>query len=1036
MDDHIIINKWYRADEALVVRSLLAELDLPDYFYDKVQTRTLELINAIRKKPEHGSYVARLMQQFKLSSPQGLTLMAMAESLLRIPDAETADKLIQEKLAQGDWSKVMDKEDASLVKLSKLALVASQKVLEESREGSIGGFVKKTIAKAGAPIIRQSVKQMMMQLADEFILGSSIEKSLKRAEDFDNKGYRYSYDMLGEAAMTAADAQKYFQAYKHAIQSLAAISKNQGIHSSPGISVKLSALHPRYEFAQKHRVLEELTPSVIELARLCKEAQIALTIDAEEADVLELSLDIIEKIADEASLQGWNGFGLAIQAYQKRSLHVVEWVIDLARKTQKKLNLRLVKGAYWDTEIKRAQERGLSNYPVFTHKFYTDLSYLVCAQKLLNNRDVVFPQFATHNAYTVLSILELSENQDGYEFQRLHGMGEQLYEELFENGSKMPACRIYAPVGHYDDLLPYLVRRILENAANTSFVHHLTDLDTPAEQLAKNPVLMSKMSAGVPHPKIPLPAHIYGPERKNSHGLDLSDDFELQALYEELERNTIWEAGPIIGGQYIANGKSTQLLSPANNSDIVGEYMLAKAEHVTKAYDIAEKAFEDWSHTHADGRALCLLKYADLLEKNRTQLISLCIREAGKTIGDALAEVREAVDFCHYYALSGRKDFSAPMILQGPTGEHNQISMHARGTFVCISPWNFPLAIFTGQITAALMAGNCVIAKPAGPTPLIAHFAIKLMHEAGIPPEVLHFVPGASKDISTALLNDSRLAGVAMTGSVDTAHIINHVLIRKSGPIVPLIAETGGQNAMLVDSSALPEQVIQDVLSSAFQSAGQRCSALRMLFIQQDIADKVVDMLVGAMGELKIGNPARLSTDVGPVIDINAKSMLEKHVQFLEKKAKKLYQSLLSSECNNGTFVAPAAYELEDPSILTSEKFGPILHVLRYKAADLDAVMKKINSLHFGLTLGIHSRIEKTYQHIFKHMKVGNTYVNRNMIGAVVGVQPFGGENLSGTGPKAGGPRYLHRFATERTLSINTTAQGGNALLMSLEDEI
>jgi RHH-type proline utilization regulon transcriptional repressor/proline dehydrogenase/delta 1-pyrroline-5-carboxylate dehydrogenase len=1034
MQDFTFINQWYRSNEPTVVKTLLAELDLTEDFYDDVHKQTLELINRIRKIPQHGSFVAKLMHQFKLSSPQGLTLMAMAESLLRIPDIETQDKLIQEKLTQGDWDKALEGVDGSMAKLSKFALLASQKVLNTEETSGVSGFFKKALAKTGAPVIRQSVKQMISQLANEFILGSSIDHALSNAKTLEAKGYRYSYDMLGESAMTAQDAERYFQSYKNAITALAKISQDKGMDASPSISIKLSALHPRFEYAQKHRVLEELTPKVMDLALMCKDSQIAMTIDAEEADVLELTMDLVQRVAMSPSLSGWNGFGIVVQAYQKRAYRLVDWTIELAKLSGQKLNIRLVKGAYWDTEIKRAQERGLSNYPVFTQKCHTDLSYLACAKKMLAHRDFIHPQFATHNAYTAVSIMNLAGSRDGYEFQKLHGMGDDLYQALLETDKELhPSCRIYAPVGEYDDLLPYLVRRILENGANSSFVYHLTDPKVTPEQLAKNPVRLSKLSEGAPHPKIPLPAHIYGGARKNSHGLDLSDDMQLQTLYEELELNRRWQGSPILGGATLTQGEPLRILNPANHTDHVGDVSLATASDVTQAFKLANDAFEEWTRTPATIRAECLDKLAALIEDNYPKLMSLLIREGGKTMGDALAEVREAADFCRYYALKAREDFAHPMVLQGPTGEQNELSLHGRGIFVCISPWNFPLAIFTGQITAALVAGNCVIAKPASSTPLIATFVIQLMHEAGIPKDVLHFVPGSAADLGKSLLEDPRLSGIALTGSLETAHHIQSTIAHSKGPLIPIIAETGGQNAMIVDSSALPEQVVTDVITSAFQSAGQRCSALRILFLQEEIADKIIHMLEGAMEELQLGNPSKLVTDIGPVINQEAKKALDEHIHFLEANAKKLYQSRLPTDCDEGTFVTPAAFELKDLSILQSEKFGPILHVIRYKALDLDSIIDQINALGFGLTLGIHSRIEQTCRHIFERMRVGNTYVNRSMIGAVVGVQPFGGEGLSGTGPKAGSPRYLHRFATERSLSINTTATGGNASLMTLD---
>lgn len=1035
MEGFTFINEWYRVEESTVVKKLLRDLQMDDAFYKTVNKHTLDLIHRIRDLPQQGSYVARLMHHFKLSSPQGLTLMSMAESLLRIPDSETADKLITEKLNQGDWAKAFENADESLAKLSKFALLTSQSVLSGSEATGVKGFFRKALAKTGAPIIRQSVKQMISQLADEFILGTSIDKALQNAKPLEEKGFRYSYDMLGESALTAEDAERYLQSYKHAIHALARVSQGKDVLISPSISVKLSALHPRFEYAQKHRVMTELVPKVIDLALLCKESQIAMTIDAEEADVLELTMDVVQAVLGTQSLKGWDGFGIVIQAYQKRAYRLIDWALGLAKTTGHKLNVRLVKGAYWDTEIKRAQERGFNNYPVFTQKFHTDLSYLACAKKLLANRGLVYPQFATHNAYTAVSIRQMAGNTEGYEFQKLHGMGDELYTTFLEQDGKLTIpCRIYAPVGDYNDLLPYLVRRILENGANSSFVYNLTDPTIPAEDLAKNPVERSKASHGQPHHKIPSPSQLFGEERKNSMGLDLSDDYQLQSLYEELETNRRWTASPIIGGEAIIHGEPQQVFSPSNRTDHVGDVTLAKAEDVTRAYDIATAAFEGWTNTPAGERAACLDRLADLIEQNLAQVMALIIREGGRTIADAIAEVREAVDFCRYYAHMARKDFAEPMVLHGPTGELNQLSLHGRGIFACISPWNFPLAIFTGQVTAALVSGNCVIAKPAGPTPLIAAYTVKLMHEAGIPQDVLHLVPGSSGEIGPALLEDYRLAGVALTGSVETAHHIQQTLAKSKGPLIPLIAETGGQNVMFVDSSALPEQVVSDVIISSFQSAGQRCSALRILLLQEDIADKIITMLQGAMEELYVDNPARLLTDVGPVINQEAKAALESHIQNMNSKARKIYQCELPTECQDGTFVAPTAYELKDLSILEGEKFGPILHILRYKASELDKMIDLINGLGFGLTLGIHSRIDATRDHIFKRMRVGNTYVNRSIIGAVVGVQPFGGEGLSGTGPKAGSPRYLHRFATERSLSINTTANGGNATLMTLED--
>jgi RHH-type proline utilization regulon transcriptional repressor/proline dehydrogenase/delta 1-pyrroline-5-carboxylate dehydrogenase len=846
--------------------------------------------------------------------------------------------------------------------------------------------------------------------------------------------------MLGEAARTAADARRYLDAYEKAISAIGKASAGKGPIKGPGISIKLSALHPRYEFAQRHRVMTELVPRILRLAQAAKRFDIGFTIDAEEADRLDLSLDVIEAVSADPSLAGWNGFGLAIQGYQKRCSALIDWLGDMARRHKRRLMVRLVKGAYWDSEIKNSQERGLPGYPVFTRKASTDVSYLACAKKLITDPEAFFPQFATHNAHSLSAVIEMAGGEaaarDKLEFQRLHGMGEPLYEQVVPPETMGIAARIYAPVGSHEDLLAYLVRRLLENGANTSFVNRIVDEKAPLDEIVADPVAKVRKLVSKPHPRIPQPSGIYGAERINSQGIDLTDLDSLAPLKAEIESAAArsWRTAPIIGG-YPTAGEGDAVPNPADLRQTVGRVVNATARDVDNAISRAQRAFPDWAATAAGERAACLERAADMLEAERGAVLALCIREAGKTVMDALAELREAVDFCRYYAARCRADFGQPRLMPGPTGERNQLALHGRGVFACISPWNFPLAIFMGQVTAALAAGNAVIAKPAEQTPLIAGLAVAILHRAGVPGDVLHLLPGDGAAVGAPLVADPRIAGVAFTGSTEVARAINRVLAAKDGPIVPLIAETGGQNALIVDSSALPEQVVRDTVVSGFQSAGQRCSALRVLFVQQDIAPKLTEMLAGAMAELKIGDPALLSTDVGPVIDKDAKEMLEKHAARMAREGRLIHETQLGADCRHGTFFAPRAYQIDSLSRLEREVFGPILHVISYAGDRLDEVIEAINRTGYGLTLGIHSRIDSRAEHIVSRLRVGNAYVNRNMIGAVVGVQPFGGEGLSGTGPKAGGPHYLHRFATERTLSVDTTASGGNASLLSLNEE-
>ena len=1029
----------YRADETEVVNRLLEDLRLPASSLDRIAERARALVVQVRKQRTGTGGLDAFLHEYGLSTQEGVVLMCLAEALLRVPDEATIDKLIKDKLSAADWHKHLGHSDSLFVNASTWALMLTGRVvrLDERRGEDIAGMLRHLIHRSGAPVIRNAVNQAMRILGRQFVMGRSIEEAIKRAQWWEKRGYSYSYDMLGEAARTMADAERYFKAYQKAISAIGKAGKGKGIAQSPGISVKLSALHPRYEFAQSERAMSELAPTLKALCLAAKQADIGLNIDAEEADRLDISLDVIEAVSSEPELTGWDGLGVVVQAYQKRAPYVLDWLADMARRHKRRLMLRLVKGAYWDMEIKRSQEQGLAGYPVFTRKVNTDVSYLACAKRLFANLDVFYPQFATHNAHTVAAVMELAGNSQDYEFQRLHGMGEELYDQIVGDDKLGIACRIYAPVGSHEDLLAYLVRRLLENGANTSFVNRIVDENQPIDEIISDPIAQARRLERIPHPRIPLPRDLYGPQRRNSAGVDLSDVRVLSPLAKAMDGalGRLWEAAPITGG-LPKSGPIKAVTDPADRSRQVGEVIEAQPEHLEDALARAHRVAPGWDATPAAERAACLERAADLMEQNQADILALCIREAGKTLLDAVAELREAVDFCRYYAGQARANFNEPIQLPGPTGERNQISLHGRGVFLCISPWNFPLAIFTGQVTAALAAGNAVIAKPAEQTPLIAAYAVRLLHQAGVPGDVLHLLPGDGPTVAGPLVADPRIAGVAFTGSTETARLINRTLAERDGPIVPLIAETGGQNAMLVDSTALPEQVVKDVLASAFQSAGQRCSALRVLFVQTDVADKILTMLAGAMRELKVGDPAFLHTDVGPVIDDDACSVLQAHAERMDREGKLIYRAELGPDCQPGTFFAPAAYEIDSLGRLEREVFGPVLHIIRYRAEDLDAVLKAIKNTGYGLTLGIHTRIDSTVRYICERLPVGNTYVNRNQIGAIVGVQPFGGHGLSGTGPKAGGPFYLHRFASERTLSIDTTAAGGNASLLSLEEDL
>jgi len=993
----------------------------------RIDARARALVEAIRAKTSGLGGVEDFLHAYSLSTKEGLALMVLAEALLRVPDAATADRLIEDKLAAGSWLDGDIRSRALLVSASAWTLGIAARIIHpgEMPETILDDIVRRL----GLPTLRTATRQAMRLIGSHFVLGRTIDEALARARGHGE--FRYSFDMLGEGARNAADANKYFEAYAAAIEAIGASAGNAPPPARPGISVKLSALHPRFEAVARERVLAELTPRLVALARLAKARDLQFTVDAEEADRLELSLDVIGTALADGSLRGWDGFGLAVQAYQKRAPAVIGWVEEAAAALGTRMNVRLVKGAYWDTEIKRAQERGLADYPVFTRKAMTDLCYMACARRLLAARERIFPQFATHNALAVAGIIEDSGGAEGFEFQRLHGMGEALYEALL---AELPeaVCRVYAPVGGHRDLLAYLVRRLLENGANSSFVSVAADPSVPIADILRRPQARIAGAKDARNARIPLPGDLYRPERQNSTGIEFGDRQSLDALLAEVRagETVTAEAAPVVDGIALA-GIERPVLSPIDGRVIgavrEGDDALARA-----AMAAAAAGFAAWAATPAAERAAALLRAGNLVEKNRGALIALLQNEGGKTLDDALAEVREAVDYCRYYAARARADLD-PQTMPGPTGESNVLRYRGRGVFVCISPWNFPLAIFVGQIAAALAAGNAVVAKPAEQTPLIAARAVKLLHQAGVPANALHLLPGDGK-VGASLVADADVAGVAFTGSTEVGSAINRALTAKKRPIVPLIAETGGINAMIVDATALPEQVTDDVIASAFRSAGQRCSALRLLCLQEDIAAPMLDMLIGATSELTLGDPRRPATHVGPVIDIDAKGKLEGWIAAMARAGRLRYRWDGAAPPAGDHYVAPAIVELDRAGELTEEVFGPVLHVVRWRADGLDALLDDIAGNDTALTLGVHSRIDRTVERIAARLPHGNVYVNRSMIGAVVGTQPFGGTRLSGTGPKAGGPNYLRRFTTEQVVTVNIAAAGGNAGLLAQEE--
>jgi RHH-type proline utilization regulon transcriptional repressor/proline dehydrogenase/delta 1-pyrroline-5-carboxylate dehydrogenase len=1024
------IRAVHREPETVAVGRLLQAYTVPSEMRAAITEHAARLIAAVRERERDAGPIAALMHEYDLSSEEGLVLMMLAEALLRIPDAATRDLLIRDKLASADFGKHIGASPSVFVNLSTRALALTGRTLKAAEDSA--RLWPRLTTRMGESMLRRAMLQAMAVVGGHFVLGRTIDEALSRARTKEKEGFRHSYDMLGEAALTDKDAQRYFKSYETAIHAIGKANGGHGSVSGPGISIKLSALHPRYELRKRGRTLEELYPRILALTVLAKRYDIHCTIDAEEADRLDLSLDIIGRLIRAPELAGWNGLGLAIQAYSKRVLPLIDWLVGEATAADRRLMVRLVKGAYWDSEIKRAQEQGLDDYPVFTHKDVTDLSYLVAARRILAAGDRLYGQFATHNAATAAAICAFAKGRTDYEFQRLHGMGEALHDLLIAEGHGV-SCRIYAPVGAHHDLLAYLVRRLLENGASGSFVNQIANPDIPVASLARDP---ATVVASLPPGRIPLPKSLYQPDRANSLGFDFGDPAGLAELSRALNAEPVGEddAWPLVDGVRREGGTVRTIHNPADRGRIVGFAHEAEPADIEAALVAAVTAQRAWDMVPVEARAACLERAADRIEADRARFIALAIREAGKSLGAAVAEVREAVDLLRYYAVSARKSLG-PVTLPGPTGETDQLNYAGRGVMVCISPWNFPLAIFIGQVAAALVAGNAVIAKPAEQTPLIAARALRFLHEAGVPHGALVLLPGDGLVVGGALVADPRVAGVVFTGSTGTAQAINRTLANRDGPIASLVAETGGINVMIVDSSALLEQAVSDIMVSAFDSAGQRCSALRLVYVQDEIADDLARMLTGAIAELKIGDPSVLATDIGPVIDGDALALLEAHAA--EAGTPFAVARLDAADAARGNFFAPRAVWVDGIASLRKEVFGPFLHLARFSSDKIDQVVDAIGESGYGLTLGLETRIDETVERVRRRARVGNFYVNRTMIGATVGTQPFGGEGLSGTGPKAGGPNYVRRFVTERVVTINTTAAGGNAsLLMSAAEAV
>lgn len=1031
------ITAAYRRPETEALPMLLDLARLPKEQAGAASKMALGIAEKLRNQKNAGGrqgLVQGLLQEFSLSSQEGVALMCLAEALLRIPDKATRDALIRDKISNGNWSQHLGQSPSMFVNAASWGLLITGKLVATHTEAGMSSSLNRIIGKSGEPLIRKGVDMAMRLMGEQFVTGETIAEALANAANMESRGFRYSYDMLGEAALTDEDAKRYLASYEQAIHAIGKASHGRGIYEGPGISIKLSALHPRYSRAQYDRVMDELYPTVLGLVKMARDYDIGINIDAEEADRLEISLDLLERLCFEPSLAGWNGIGFVIQAYQKRCPYVIDYVIDLAKRSRHRLMIRLVKGAYWDSEIKLAQVNGLEGYPVYTRKPYTDVSYLACARKLLAVPESIYPQFATHNAHSLSAIYQLAGQNyypGQYEFQCLHGMGEPLYEQVVgkvADGKFNRPCRIYAPVGSHETLLAYLVRRLLENGANTSFVNRIADHSISLQDLVLDPVLQVEQMAaqegtlGLPHPRIPLPRDLYGESRLNSAGIDLANEHRLGSLSSALlsSTNHAYVAEPMLGLADAAPGEPQPVRNPADLRDVVGHVREASEADVTNAILGALSSAQIWQSTQPSERGAILMRAADLMEAEIQSLMGVLVRESGKTFANAIAEVREAVDFLRYYGAQASTHFA--------NDSHRPL-----GPVVCISPWNFPLAIFSGQVAAALAAGNTVLAKPAEQTPLVAAQAVRILLEAGVPAGAVQLLPGRGETVGARLVGDERVRGVMFTGSTEVAGILQRNIAGRldaQGRTIPLIAETGGLNAMIVDSSALAEQVVVDVVNSAFDSAGQRCSALRVLCVQEDAADRVVQMLKGAMAEYRVGAPERLHTDIGPVIDEEAKGNIDKHIQTMRDKGRKVFQSARvdAEEIKRGTFVVPTLIELDSFSELKREIFGPVLHVVRYQRADLDQLLAQINESGYGLTLGVHTRIDETIAQVVGTAHVGNLYVNRNVVGAVVGVQPFGGEGLSGTGPKAGGPLYLYRLLSTRPQdAVANQLKGGGA---------
>lgn len=1027
------IQACYRLSEHDMVHSMWGVLNNNDLARKKIHKQAKALIKVIREKPLSSLSIEGLLLQYNLNSEEGISLMCLAEALLRVPDRVTINRLIEDKLGNPDWSNGQESQSA-LGHAMQWGLILTGKILNRTDDVSyMQNVLKSVIAKLGQPALRTAINQFMRVFANQFVLGETLEKALKVAKKGEKIGYCYSFDMLGEAALTADDAESYYERYCAAIESIPE-DRSISMYDRPGVSVKISAIFPRYEMSQYHDVIEVVLPRLKHLCLLAKKHHVGLVIDAEEADRLILSLDLLNRLMAEKDLADWPGLGVAVQAYQKRSSAVIQWLIQKARHYQRRLMVRLVKGAYWDTEIKEAQVMGVTDYPVYTQKEHSDLAYLTCAHQMVMAKDVIYPMFATHNVLSILTIKHWLAKRKDFEFQRLHGMGEQLYAQLMSENTFR--CRIYAPVGPHDDLLPYLVRRLLENGATSSFVNQIVDHRVPISvMLAADPLLaIDPKTAGL-NANIPLPRNLFKSGRLNSLGQDLTDHLVIMDLANRIDALP-WDAlsiKPLVASKLGKDMPSASIINPANKKHILGEAYHASTQDVDEAYKQAVSQVAAWQAVPLEERAALLRRVADRLEAQYVMFMRLIILEAGKTWQDAVDEIREAIDFLRYYADEAELRL-APQVLDGPTGECNTLRYVGRGVAVCISPWNFPLAIFIGQVSAALVAGNVVLAKPANTTLAIATKMIELFYAEGLPRAAVQVLFGATNEVVKPMVADLRNDVVIMTGSTQTAKAIQKTLAQRSGPITPLIAETGGQNAMIVDSSALPEQVVQDIVDSGFRSAGQRCSACRVVFVHERIAEKIIAMLIGAIRELKIGDPQSIKTDVGPVIDNAALKRLQEHQAYLDKIATCLFQLPLSDECVNGTYFPPTLYEIKSLEDLKGEVFGPIVHLIRFGNQDVDRVIQSINATEFGLTFGIHSRIESFIEQVVNQVHVGNVYVNRNMIGAQVGVQPFGGQGLSGTGPKAGGPHYLTRLCHEKTITVNTVAVGGNVTLMSKVD--